>query len=100
MTTIEVRYGDTPKLGYMWPIWGLVNAFVIFGAFLIAAYALALGVRFAVSDPHYVWSDKFSVGHSMTDLRVYEPLETSHGDFRLQMTVSDVSVQGGNYNGR
>ena len=92
-----MEYGKT---GLSFLIWGLVNSFVLFGMVLVAGYALALGVRFAVQDPHYVWSDKFSVGHSMTDLRVYEPLETSHGDFRLQMTVSDVSVQGGNYNGR
>ena len=102
MTTIQIRYPEQSIYSSVrsWIGWGLFHIVNLFVCVFVAYYALTWASRFAVQDPHYVWSDKFSVGHSMTDLRVYEPLETSHGDFRLQMTVSDVSVQGGNYNGR
>ena len=92
MTSIEIRQEYPVKLG-LWPVWFIGYVLGLFGLFIIAGYALALGVRFAVQDPQAKWSDKFSVGYSMTDLRVYEPLRSDSNGFGLQKTLSDGLTQ-------
>ena len=95
MTTIQIRYPEQSIYSSVrsWIGWGLFHLINLFVCVFVAYYALTWASRFAVQEPRYVWSEKFSVGHSMTDLRVYEPLRSDSNGFGLQKTLSDELTQ-------